>query len=633
MPILQRAVMSCRASVGALPYEFVVCDGGSTDGSREWLAAQPDVVLVGKRSLDGAVDAFNHCFDVSRGEFVATLNDDMNVVAHALAEGVQHLQEHAECGQVAFAFRGPTEDWHVNHVYPDAMWSTVYANFGIARRIAMEAVRYITGGMWAPIYYTYAGDCELSAWLHRLGWTIEVRNDLRVEDIRTTDGLRARNEQGADFEASLFYWRWPCEAFRAVGITPNVSSEELRRYREVIDGRWVSPSKVSAEELQRHRKSLAYVASVRMPWPCPDREPALAAVAPQLHALDPVHDQLPQRAASLRRSERVVHFHLGTETDPQAGLVRAIRSLAVDESVYRKVDWVSHPDYEEKTLVCCAEVRPTLVFMQIQTPDVVSPEMIRRLREASDPRVVVITWNGDVGSNNSPWSIDWQVPLGRAVDLTLHSSMTHVRALRAAGVHNAAYLQIGYDPDQYRLPPERTIREHDVCFLGSRYYGDEFSRSLRAHDGDLRDEVITAMRSAFGVRFALYGTGYGADVQPIPLSRSHEALWMSKLALSISLSNDFEFYSSDRLPRALACGGAVLLKRFSGMGSWGLRHGENCLAWESVEEAVTLAGEAVATGAWEHLGVAGAALASAHHTWNVRMLELQPYLDAVRASR
>ena len=44
---LERALASVRSAVGSLPYEIVVVDGGSTDGSREWLAGEADVVLIG----------------------------------------------------------------------------------------------------------------------------------------------------------------------------------------------------------------------------------------------------------------------------------------------------------------------------------------------------------------------------------------------------------------------------------------------------------------------------------------------------------------------------------------------------------------------------------------------------------
>jgi len=66
------------------PYEIVIADGGSTDGTREWLVEQPDVVIIGERSLNGAVDAYNKAFSIAAGEFVAHLNDDCLLVDDSL---------------------------------------------------------------------------------------------------------------------------------------------------------------------------------------------------------------------------------------------------------------------------------------------------------------------------------------------------------------------------------------------------------------------------------------------------------------------------------------------------------------------------------------------------------------------
>jgi hypothetical protein len=153
---LQQAVASVRRSTRKIDYEIIVCDGGSTDGSRAWLAAQPDIVMVGARHLEGAVKAFNQCYALSRGEFLANLNDDCVVQGEALTVGVRHLQEHPKAGQVAFGFRAEGEEWGINEIYepknyPTVTWPTTYANFGITRRSMIDKVAAIYNGFWNPI--------------------------------------------------------------------------------------------------------------------------------------------------------------------------------------------------------------------------------------------------------------------------------------------------------------------------------------------------------------------------------------------------------------------------------------------------------------------------------------------------
>ncbi|HET7288694.1 MAG TPA: glycosyltransferase, partial [Pyrinomonadaceae bacterium] len=58
---LKRCVESVRAACTNVTYEIVVGDGGSTDGSKEWLKQQHDVKYV-HGGLTGAVAAFNACF-------------------------------------------------------------------------------------------------------------------------------------------------------------------------------------------------------------------------------------------------------------------------------------------------------------------------------------------------------------------------------------------------------------------------------------------------------------------------------------------------------------------------------------------------------------------------------------------
>ena len=646
--LLRQAIDSVRQSVGALPYEIVVCDGGSSDGSREWLSAQPDVILIGERRLEGAVKAFNQCYAATRGEFIANLNDDCTVEGSALEGAVRYLREHPQTGQVAFSFRGQDEDWHINDIYPSeryssVTWPTTYANFGIIRRSVADVVVAIQGGFWSPVYRTYAADCELSAWTWRLGHRVDKLPHLRVVDVRNEDALRAKNTPDSGLEAKRMYARWPAEAFQPGGPEPRVSAEELDRLHRALAGTLLPPPAPPPDMVE--------VVAGMVGFPEPQEERRLRALAPRLRALDPV-DTFPARAERLPEGERVLHVSLCTDADPQAGLVRALRGLG--SGGYAEVRWFADygndPDRRRRAILdAAASLRPTIVVMQLQAPNAVDVETVREIRRLADPSCVILTWNGDIADVNNPWSVDWQVPLARTVDIALHSSMSHVRTLRAAGAHCAAYLQIGYDPEQYRAHVQSgddilpmIMNDFDVSFLGSRYGADAFSQSMRRHDAALRDEVVIAMKQTFGDRFGLFGRGW-ADImrqrgidhadQIIPLDRAHEAYWRSKIGLNVSLANFLDFYSSDRLFRILGCGSLLLTKRFPGMPVLGLKHGENCLVWDTAEEAVQFAQAYIARGSekiWKDCAAAGAELARNHHTWDVRMLELMPYLAAVR---
>jgi len=56
LDLLQQMVASVRRSLYCgLPYEFIIVDGGSNDGTIEWCNLQSDVVLVAHGELRGAI--------------------------------------------------------------------------------------------------------------------------------------------------------------------------------------------------------------------------------------------------------------------------------------------------------------------------------------------------------------------------------------------------------------------------------------------------------------------------------------------------------------------------------------------------------------------------------------------------
>lgn len=231
-PFLERAVGSLRENAG-VDCDIIVVDGGSSDGSRDWLAAQEDVVLIGQRGpLTGAVRAFNHGFSyaVNEGyEYIFHFNDDAELItpcALAIAESI--LEDDPARGAVAFAhnLRG---DYGFEDVH-----GVVYPNYGLIRRQAgMEAALAQTcerfgltrttstvatvnadssyTPWWNPIYRTYAADSEFACWLVKTGWKIYPAHELRVQDNHCQDELRATNEGDNPnrSDSEIFWKRWP----------------------------------------------------------------------------------------------------------------------------------------------------------------------------------------------------------------------------------------------------------------------------------------------------------------------------------------------------------------------------------------------------------------------------------------
>lgn len=57
-------------------FEIIIVDNGSADGSKEWLKAQDDVVLVDLPENLGVTGGHNKGYEAAKGEFIANLNND-----------------------------------------------------------------------------------------------------------------------------------------------------------------------------------------------------------------------------------------------------------------------------------------------------------------------------------------------------------------------------------------------------------------------------------------------------------------------------------------------------------------------------------------------------------------------------
>ncbi len=81
--------------------EYIVVDGGSTDGSREIIQRYADRLTDWVSESDqGQTDAINKGFAKAKGEILAWLNSDDVYLPTAVEQAVDYLTEHPEIGMV-----------------------------------------------------------------------------------------------------------------------------------------------------------------------------------------------------------------------------------------------------------------------------------------------------------------------------------------------------------------------------------------------------------------------------------------------------------------------------------------------------------------------------------------------------
>lgn len=217
---LERALASARRCAGDVEHAFVVVDGGSQDGSREYLVAQPDVCLITQRGpLTGAVRAFNLGFQFAieelDAEYLGHFNDDAECVTPGMwAKAVEMIEADPRAGGVAFEF----DTWG-EYRWDHCAGDKPYVNYGVLRTEAARTVARAQGDptgtkVWNPIYKTYAADTEAGAWLWKIGWTVLKAPGLKVHDLNVQDAMRNANHgdalsAGNRPDSDLFRQRWP----------------------------------------------------------------------------------------------------------------------------------------------------------------------------------------------------------------------------------------------------------------------------------------------------------------------------------------------------------------------------------------------------------------------------------------
>lgn len=210
LPMLRACIESIRASCDEMAHEITVVDGGSVDGTAEYLQGQEAdgllrVIWQGERK--GAIAAYNAGFATARASYVCNLNDDVLVMGPILPEACRLLDQRAGVGQIALPFSDPRHSPSVHYIdagRPARRY--LYANFGVTRRVIGERV-----GWWGDYLYHYGGDTELSLQVWKAGYSvipIPSRTDSFIRHYRLQDETRQENNNGAGRALGRRWQNW-----------------------------------------------------------------------------------------------------------------------------------------------------------------------------------------------------------------------------------------------------------------------------------------------------------------------------------------------------------------------------------------------------------------------------------------
>ena len=178
--LLQKTIESIRNNNIQLPFEIIVVDGGSDDGSIDWLIQQKDIITIvqhnrgefnGKPIKRRSWGYFmNLCFKAAQGFYVLMLSDDCLLLPDAVNNGIDHYtrleREGKRIGGVAFYFRNWPEE--KKYYVRKTLGGKLMVNHGIFLKHALERVNYVD----EERYVFYKADSDLCLKMWQAGYEI-----------------------------------------------------------------------------------------------------------------------------------------------------------------------------------------------------------------------------------------------------------------------------------------------------------------------------------------------------------------------------------------------------------------------------------------------------------------------------
>lgn len=175
LQFLPLTIDSVRHELSNIDHEIIVIDGGSDDGTVQWLIAQKDVITIlqhNRGTWKGSPITrrswgyfMNLGFKIAQGKYVCMLSDDCLVIPGAIVNGFAYFESELEkkrkVGALAFYWRDWSFENKKYHV-GCTLGGKMYVNHGMFLNEALKEVGYCDEETF--FFYNGDGDLCLKMW-------------------------------------------------------------------------------------------------------------------------------------------------------------------------------------------------------------------------------------------------------------------------------------------------------------------------------------------------------------------------------------------------------------------------------------------------------------------------------------
>lgn len=211
-PFLKATLESVRTNGQDFLYEIIVVDGGSIDGSLQYLSKQKDVITIIQHNrgkfLDKKIERrswgyfMNLGFKAAQGKYILMISDDCLLVPGAMENGVTLFEELLTKGQKIGAMPFYWRNWpeHKNYFVGLTLGMKMFVNHGLYLRAALEQIGWID----EQTYQFYHADGDLCLKLWQTGYRVVDCKTAFVEHYNHIKPNPVPSDK--DWEAYLKKW-------------------------------------------------------------------------------------------------------------------------------------------------------------------------------------------------------------------------------------------------------------------------------------------------------------------------------------------------------------------------------------------------------------------------------------------